>query len=133
MNLAAFVLTALLVLPSHAQETARGISLFPGPHSEAVVPNAEAPVPPRSGHISLDLIGRFAGFTRQEAECVVGDVLGFFVGSVLRATVWAATIGDRVGSSEPLDRLGLDIVAAACWGPLSPLEARPVIPVLESP
>jgi hypothetical protein len=53
----------------------------------------------------------------RQAICGVGEVLGFFVGSVARLPVWALTLGDRLGSSEPLSRAGTSIVEKACDAP----------------
>ncbi len=54
----------------------------------------------------------------RHAICGVGEVVGFFAGSVLRLPVWALTLGDRLGSSEPLDRFGASVIEKACDGPL---------------
>ena len=53
----------------------------------------------------------------REVRCGVGEILGFFTLSLIRLPVWAVTLGDRIGSSEPLDRLGNSIIEKACEGP----------------
>ena len=56
-------------------------------------------------------------FPAREVVCGVGEIVGFFTLAVLRLPVWAVTLGDRYGSSEPLNRVGTAIVEKACEGP----------------
>lgn len=99
--------------PNDAQGPVRGISVFPEAETKGV---ATAEVPPLSepAHDAKAVMARLATFPQRLAWCVLGEVLGFFVGSVVRVPVWAATAGDRVGSSEGLDRLGTTIVEYGC-------------------
>ena len=58
--------------------------------------------------------GTGLGFPAREILCGVGEVVGFFALAVFRLPVWALTLGDRFGSSEPLDRFGTSIIETAC-------------------
>jgi hypothetical protein len=53
----------------------------------------------------------------REVLCGVGEIVGFFTLAVIRLPVWAVTLGDRYGSSKPLDRLGNSIIEKTCEGP----------------
>ena len=114
VGLAALLLTGPLALPSYGQEPVRGISLFPGPETEGVVPKAEVPPLPESAYVAAALLASLVTLPQLEAWCVASEILGFFVGSVLRVAVWTATFGDQVGSSEGLDRLGRAVVENGC-------------------
>lgn len=114
VGLAALLIAGPLALPSHAQEPVRGISLFPGPETRGVVPKAEVPPLPESAYVAAAFLASLATFPHRVTWCLLGEGLGFFVGSVLRVPVWIATAGDRLGSSEGLDRLGTAMVETGC-------------------
>lgn len=113
-GLAALLLSGPLALPSHAQEPIRGIALFPGPETAGVVPKTEVSPQPESFYVAGAAMASVTVFAPWEGGCLVGEFLGFVVGSVLRVPVWAATLGDQLGSSEGLDRLGRFVVEKAC-------------------
>ena len=89
-----------------AQGRAKGLSLFPDGQKD-IAPVSNAPY--------LAVAAAATLFT--EGTCIVGDVLGFSVGSVLRWPVWALTLGDTIGSSEGFDRAGNAILEVACDAP----------------
>ena len=118
--LAAVGLVALLLTgpPAHAQEPVRGISVFPEAETRGVVPNTTILEPLELSSVVEAVLANVFVFPARTAKCLSGDILGFFVGSVFRVPVWPATLGDRMGIGEGLDRLGRTIAGKACSGSL---------------
>ena len=114
--LAACGLVALLLTgpPAHAQEPIRGISVFPEAETTGVIPNTTISEPPEFSYVVDAVLAKGFMFPAMTVKCLSGDILGFFVGSVFRVPVWTATLGDRTGIGERLDRLGTTIVEKAC-------------------
>jgi len=130
--LAAGGLVALLLAgpPAHAQEPIRGISVFPEAETKGVIPSTTIPEPLEFSYVAEALLANIFVFPAMAVKCLSGDILGFFVGSVFRVPVWTATLGDRTGISERLDRLGTTIAGKACSGSLfvSPGDLKRVEP-----
>lgn len=130
--LAAGSLVALLLTgpPAHAQEPIRGISVFPEAETKGVIPDTSIPEPLEFSYVVEAALANFFMFPVMTAKCLSGDVAGFFVGTVFRLPVWTATLGDRTGIGEGLDRLGTTIVGEACSGSLymSPEDLKRVEP-----
>lgn len=130
--LAAGGLVALLLtgLPAHAQEPIRGISVFPEAETRGVIPNTTIPEPLEFSYVAEAVLANVFVFPAMTVKCLSGDILGFFVGSVVRVPVLAATLGNPTGISEGLDRLGTTIVGKACSGSLfvSPGDPKRVEP-----
>jgi hypothetical protein len=119
IGLAALLLLAgPLAMPGYGQESGRGISLFPEPETERVVPKAETLPLPESVYVSGAVVANLVTFPYTEAWCAAGEILGFLVGSVARSVVWAATLGDQIESGEGFDRAGTFIVENGCRYPL---------------
>jgi len=118
--LAAGALVALLLTGTlaHAQHPVRGISVFPEAETEGVIPSTIIPEPPEFSYVVGAVIANTFMFPAMTATCVSGDILGFFVGSLFRVPVSAATLGDRAGVGEGLDRLGTTIAWNACSVPV---------------
>jgi len=119
-RLAAGALVALLLTgtAAHAQEAIRGISVFPEAETKGVIPNTTIPAPLEFSSVAQAVLVNVFVVPAMTAKCLSGDVLGFFVGSVLRGPVLAATFGNPTGISEGLDRLGTTLVGKACSGSL---------------
>jgi len=130
--LAAGGLVALLLAgpPAHAQEPIRGISVFPEAETKGVIPSTTIPEPLEFSYVAEALLANIFVFPAMAVKCLSGDILGFFVGSVVRVPVLAATLGNPTGISEGLDRLGMTIVGKACSGSLfvSPGDLKRVEP-----
>jgi len=118
--MAAGGLVALLLVgtPAHAQEPIRGISVFPEGETKGAIPETTIPAPPELSYVVGAVVANMFTFPLMTARCLSGDVLGFLVGSVVRVPVWAATLGDRTGIGEGLDRVGTTIVEKTCSGSL---------------
>ena len=110
------VLGALLPAAGLAQPLPGPASSWPAPSTAAEPAPAIAPAPDPL-YSAMAVVGTGLGFPAREILCGVGEVVGFFALAVFRLPVWALTLGDRFGSSEPLDRFGTSIIETACEGP----------------
>ncbi|OGL20392.1 MAG: hypothetical protein A3F92_10975 [Candidatus Rokubacteria bacterium RIFCSPLOWO2_12_FULL_71_22] len=59
------------------------------------------------------VVATVATLPHRAVSCVIGDVIGFFVGSALRVPLAPAAAAGLRGS-EGLDRLGQNVVQVAC-------------------
>jgi len=116
VSLVASVLGGLLTQVSLAQSISPPVSSSQAPQP---APAERSPVAPDSAFAVVAVGATGLNFLARHAMCGVGDVLGFFTGSVLRAPLWILTLGDRLASTEALDRVGNSIIETACDGPLA--------------
>jgi len=87
-----------------------------------IAPAAPAsPVSPASDefYAGAAVVATGLSFPVHVVMCGLGNIAGFFTLAVIRLPVWAATLGDRYGSSEPLSRVGNSIIDRACNQPRS--------------
>lgn len=113
IGLAALLVTGPLVLPSHGQSI-RGISLFPEPETNGIVPTHQALPQPEAAYFVGAIGASLVTFPYREALCAGTEGLGFVVGSVIRTVVWIGTAGDQIGSGEWFNRTGHAIVEIGC-------------------
>jgi|SRR5215831_17856992 len=100
--------------------SAQAVSPSPMPgQSAAAAPGS--PVPPASDefYAGAAVVATGLGYPAHVVMCGLGNIAGFFTLAVIRLPVWAATLGDRYGSSEPLSRIGNSIIDRACNQPWS--------------
>jgi len=115
----AWLVTCLLGAFVPAAGSAQPLPVPPSPRPEPSAATEPAPAvapAPDSLYSVMAVVGTGLSFPVREVVCGVGEVVGFFTLAVFRLPVWALTLGDRFGSSEPLDRLGTSIIESACGG-----------------
>jgi hypothetical protein len=112
---------AMLLLSGFVPPAASGQAVPAAASSPREAPAAPAPpaIPPaeEAVYTGAAVVASGANIAAREVLCGVGEIVGFFTLAVIRLPVWAATMGDRFGSSKPLDRLGNSIIEKACEGP----------------
>lgn len=113
IGLATLLATGPLALASHGQSI-RGISLFPEPETNGVVPTHQVLPQPEAAYVVGAIGASLVTFPYREALCAGTEGIGFVVGSVFRAVVWIATAGDQIGSGEWFNRTGHAIVEIGC-------------------
>ena len=111
----AILLLSGFMPPAATGQTPSGAASARQTFSTPAEPGA-APAPD-AVYAGAAVVATGANIAVRELLCSVGNIVGFFTLAVIRLPVWAVTLGDRVGSSEPLDRLGNAIVEKACEGP----------------
>ena len=118
MALVALALTGLSPRASVAQPMSPPISALKGPQPAPVERSAVVAPAPDPAFAILAVGATGINVPVRLAICGVGDVLGFFMGSVLRLPLWILTLGDYLASTEALDRAGNSIIETACEGSL---------------
>jgi len=115
-TLVAMVLLSGFVPPSaSAQMLPAAVS---APRETSAPPAAPATTPAEDAvYAGAAVVASGVNIAAREVLCGVGDIVGFFTLAVIRLPVWVVTLGDRFGSSKPLDRLGNSIIEKACEGP----------------
>lgn len=107
-----------LTASTYAQETVRGISLFPGPETIGLVPRVETLEHPEAAYTVGAVGATLVVFPFREAWCAFGEFTGFIVGSVARTMVWMATFGDQFGTGPTLEWTGNTLIERHCSYPL---------------
>lgn len=114
VGLAVLLVMAVLARPGSAQEPIRGLSPFPGPETQAVIPAAETAPLTEPTYVTAAVMATLVSLPHRMGWCLLGDGLGFLVGGVLRVPVTAATAGDRFGAGAELERVGAEMVEGGC-------------------
>jgi hypothetical protein len=110
------VLLSGFVPPAASAQTLPAAASSP---RETSAPPVEPASPPSADAVyaGAAVVASGANIAAREVLCGVGEIFGFFTLAVIRLPVWVVTLGDRYGSSQPLDRLGNAIIEKACDGP----------------
>ena len=133
------LLTSLPPSAGGAQRT--GLSLFEQSEKTEEIEKAEAPPESDAPYYVRTAVATVL----TEGTCILGDLLGFSIGAVLRWPFWVVTLGDTFASTEDFDLAGNAILELACDAPwvlnveyfkaIAPqrLDTRPSAPNSEEP
>jgi hypothetical protein len=115
VSLVFVLLTALVPEIGRAQPVAPAAE----PPRPSAAPAPESSVPPASDEFysGAAVAATALSYPVHIVMCGLGNIAGFFTLAVIRLPVWAATLGDRYGSSEPLTQIGNSIIDRACNQP----------------
>ncbi len=114
VGLAGLLGTGVLTTPISAQEPIRGLSPFPGPETQGVVPKDEIAPLTESAYTAAAVMATIVALPHRMGWCLLSDGLGFVVGAVLRVPVTVVTAGDRFGAGERLEGVGAAMVEGGC-------------------